>query len=215
MIRRSSYVLRFSSLVSEPLVEIDLLPQRDRSSRQSTLLAPMELSAQANSFHRDAKGCGNRMMEADGSGWIEIDGTFLDDNEMEQKLLDALHNTQDDPDAALRMLAGFYKATERWEDYGRSLEELVLLSGDDKKNSRLLLTLGGESKDRKDWKAAARGDPDRSETRSPGPFGDGGTPRYDARQSSRAGPRVGLRVLVIAASTVSSLVAMLLVLCRT
>ena len=69
---------------------------------------------------------------------------------------DARHSAQDDPEAALRMLASFYKETERWEDYGQYLEELVRLSEDEEETSRLLLRLGGESEGRKDWKAAAR-----------------------------------------------------------
>jgi len=75
---------------------------------------------------------------------------------MEHKLLGAVQKDEDDPEHALRMLAGFYKGLERWEDYGRSLEELIGLSGDPEKNAALLVSLGSESEGRRDWKAATR-----------------------------------------------------------
>ena len=138
------------------LVEIDLLPHRDKIVEAVDTVSTNGAVFAGQLIHRDAEGVQIRMTKADGSGWIETDGTFVSDDEMERNLLDARHSAQDDPEAALRMLASFYKETERWEDYGQYLEELVRLSEDEEETSRLLLTLGGESEGRKDWKAAAR-----------------------------------------------------------
>ena len=89
------------------------------------------------------------------SGWLETDGTYLSDDEMEQKLLDAVQKEQDDPETALRILAGFYHKLKRWEDYGRSVVQYVRLSADERWTSSVLLKLGGDFEGRSDWKAAA------------------------------------------------------------